>query len=395
MSRPGGLTRPTGLTRRTAVAAAALAGTSVAASAAGSVAAAAIFARLILTPDRQRPDDTTIVAAHRDSLVLGRTGETVVPGRYGLWLDGGAGHARVGDIVADDPEAGTVERVILGLDRGYLAPGTARWNQYYYGGPPEVSLGVPTEHVAISGELGSMPAWVVPTDQGRTERWAVLVHGRGARLEETIRAIPPLRALGWTVLSTSYRNDEGVPPGPDGRYNLGLSEWRDVEAAMAYAVAEGAREILLGGWSMGGAIVLQLLDRSPLADLVSRVVLDAPVVDWADVLAFHARVNRMPRQLGSLSRTMMGRPWGRRLVGVHEAVDVARTDWVRRSDELRHSILLIHSADDDFVPVGPSRLLAQRRPDLVRFEEWAVALHAKEWNVDPQRWERVVSEFAR
>ena len=43
------------------------------------------------------------------------------------------------------------------------------------------------------------------------------------------------------------------------------------------------------GWSMGGAIVLQLLDRSPLSALVSRVVLDAPVIDWGDVLAHLAR----------------------------------------------------------------------------------------------------------
>ena len=385
---------PVRLGRRTAVGAVALGGTTAVASAAGSLAAAAYFARRVLTPDRQRPDDTTILAARRDTLVLARDLETVVPGRYGLWLDGGAGHARVGDVVADDPEAGTVERVLLGLDRGDLSPGPARWNPYYYGSPPEVSLGLPTRHIGIGGELGTMPAWVVAPDGGATDRWAVLVHGRGARREEAVRAIPPLRDLGWTVLVPSYRNDEGVPPGPDGRYNLGLSEWRDVEAAMRFAVGQGAREILLGGWSMGGAIVLQLLDRSALSTLVSRVVLDGPVIDWADVLAFHARASRLPPAIGSLSRTMMGRRWGRRLVGVHESVDVAQTDWVGRSGELRHPVLLIHSADDDFVPVGPSRQLAARRPDLVRLEEWAVARHCKEWNVDPERWERVVSDFA-
>jgi hypothetical protein len=379
---------------RAVVAAAAVGGTTAAAGAVGSVAAAAYFARRVLTPDRQRPDDTMVLEVPDDRLVLGLTAETVVPGRYGLWLGGGAGHARVGDVLDVDVAAGTVERDLLGLDRGVLAPGPARWNPYFYGSPPEVSIGLPTDHIGIGGDLGTMPAWVVPTRTGRTRRWAVLVHGRGARREETIRAIRPLRDLGWTVLVPSYRNDEGVPAGPDGRYNLGLSEWRDVESAVRYAVAQGAEEVLLGGWSMGAAIVLQLLDRSPLAAVVSRVVLDAPVIDWADVLAFHARVNRLPRQIGTLSRTMMGRRWGRRLVGVHEAVDVARTDWVARSAELRHPILLIHSADDDFVPVGPSRRLAERRPDLVRFEEWSVARHCAEWNVDTARWERAVAEFA-
>ena len=239
-----------------------------------------------------------------------------------------------------------------------------------------------------------MPAWVVTPPGGRGERWAVLVHGRGARREETIRAMPPLLEQGWTCLVPTYRNDEGVPSGTDGRYALGLSEWRDVEAAIRHAVEHGATEVLLMGWSMGGAIVLQLLDRSPLSTLVSRVVLDAPVIDWGDVLAHHARSHRVPAHVGSLARAMMRQRWGHRLVGVHEGVDLAQTDWVRRGDELHHPVLLIHSADDEFVPCGPSRELARARPDLVTFEEWHVARHCKEWNTDPERWQRLVGEFA-
>ena len=62
--------------------------------------------------------------------------------------------------------------------------------------------------------------------------------------------------------------------------------------------------------------MLQLLDRSPLAELVSRVVLDGPVIDWGDVLAHHARGHRLPRHVGSLARAMMRQRWGHRLVGM-------------------------------------------------------------------------------
>jgi hypothetical protein len=55
--------------------------------------------------------------------------------------------------------------------------------------------------------------------------------------------------------------------------------------------------------------------------------------------------------------------------------------------------LLIHSVDDEFVPVGPSQELAAARPDLVTMEHWDTARHTKEWNVDPERWERSVAEF--
>ena len=91
----------------------------------------------------------------------------------------------------------------------------------------------------------------------------------------------------------------------------------------------------------------------------------------------------------------MGKRWARRLVGVHEAVDVARTDWVRRAEELHHPLLIIHSRDDEFVPVGPSERLAEARPDLVTFEPWSLVGHCREWNVDPLRWDRAVTDFVR
>ncbi len=352
------------------------------------------FARRVLTPDPRRPDDCYLHVIHTDSVTLGLTPETLAPGRYGLWLDGGAGHLRVGEVLEVDEKHGRVRRELIGLDFGQLRPGPARWNSYYWAQPPDVVLGVPTEDVMIGTDVGPAPAWVVPAER-ETTRWAVLVHGRGARREECVRGVTPLREAGLTVLIPTYRNDEVAPPGPDGRYNLGLSEWHDIEQAVLYAVEHGATEVVLVGWSMGGAIALQLLDRSWTSTFVSKVVLDGPVIDWNDVLAHHARLHHVPSTVGRLGRTLMGRRWARRLVGVHEAVDVAKTNWVRRSDELRHRILLIHSRDDEFVPCGPSAALATARPDLVRFEEWTGARHCKEWNADPERWERVVREFVR
>lgn len=378
-----------------AVGAGLAAGTSAVAGGLGSLAGAAYFARKVLTPDRRRPDDVEVRDVQGAAVVLSATEETVVPGRYGIWLDGGAGHARVGEILDTDPVGEVVTRELLGVDAGVLAAGPARWNAYFWGAPPDLALGLETRHIAVRAELGHLPAWVVPAhDRGVGDLWAVLVHGRGARREETLRAIRPLRAAGWTSLVPNYRNDPGVVAGPDGRYNLGLSEWRDVEAAVRYAVRHGARKVMIAGWSMGGAITLQFLDRSPMARMVRGVVLDGPVIDWGDVLTHHGRLNHVPGPVLGLSRAMMGRTWGKRLVGVHDVLDVARTDWVSRAEELRHRVLLIHSADDEFVPVGPSRALAHRRPDLVDYEEFTVARHCKEWNVDPDRWERVVTEFA-
>jgi uncharacterized protein len=368
-------------------------------SAAGAVSAAAYFARKVVTPDLLKQDDTQILDVAKDSVTLGLTAETEQPGRYGLWFDGGQGHARVGAILGVDQEDGSVRRVLEGVDSGELGAGPGRWNQYYFTGNPQETLGLAARDVQIDSELGMLAAWEVPADSQMratrppTGRWAILVHGRGAPREECLRAVPVLHDLGFTALIPMYRNDIGAPASPDGRYSLGLSEWRDCEAALLYAVDAGAKEIVLFGWSMGGAIVLQTLDRSWLSDRVKAVVLDAPVIDWADVLRHHGAVNRIPGPIGSLSRSLIGHRWARRLVGVHEPIDVALTNWENRSGELKHPTLLIHSLDDEFVPAGPSISLAAKRPDLVRFEPWPEGRHTKEWNVDPERWDAVVREF--
>lgn len=382
-------------TRKVAVYGAAAVGGAAVGAGSFWLGAATYFARKVLTPDPFRPDDTVIRVLHTDSVTLDATPETVVPGRYGLWVDGDRGHVRVGDVLGIDHRLGRVRRRLLGVDWGTARPGPVRFNGYYYARDPRTDLGLHHEDVLVDSEVGPLPAWVVPSEGADRSRWAILVHGRGARRYEALRGIPALHAAGLDVLVPSYRNDTEAPPGPDGRYNLGLSEWRDIDAAMRLAVARGAQEIVLVGWSMGGAIVLQTLDRSELAPLVSRAVLDGPVVDWAHVLAHHARLHHVPAPVGNLGQTLMGERWARSLVGVHETIDVMSTDWVRRAEELTHPLLLIHSRDDEFVPVGPSERLAALRPDLVTFEPWSLARHCKEWNVDPGRWDRVVGSFVR
>lgn len=367
--------------------------TATAVSAAGTMAAATYFARKVLTPDRLRPDDTQILLIEDDSLTLALTPVSAQPGRYGLWLNGGQGHARVGAVIEVDEGARRVRRVFEGIDSGELAVGPARWNQYYFAGDPQEALGLASQDVEIAAEIGMLGAWQVPAQDGVTGRWAILVHGRGADRGECLRAVPVLHDLGFTTLIPNYRNDIGAPSSSDGRYSLGLSEWRDLEAAILYAVDNGAREVVLLGYSMGAAIILQTLDRSWLSDRVSAVILDAPVVDWSDVLRHHGSLNKIPGPVGRLSRSLIGRRWARRLVGVHEPIDVALTNWEHRSDELTHPTLLIHSLDDEFVPVGPSISLAGKRPDLVRFEPWREARHTQEWNVDPERWDAVVRAF--
>ena len=203
------------------------------------------------------------------------------------------------------------------------------------------------------------------------------------------------RDAGYTSLLVSYRNDGDAPRSADYRYGLGDTEWRDVEAAMEYAVDHGATELVLMGWSMGGATVLQALTRSPLENLVSGVVLESPVVDWVTALNYQGVINRLPRPLQLGVRALLTRRWSRRLTGQIEPIDLERLDFVTRAQELHTPILLLHSDDDGFVPSTASRALAVARPDIVTFEAFATARHTKLWNYDSERWNAAIDGWLR
>lgn len=355
------------------------------------------FVRQILTPTTASHDET-ILEITPGTVRLKSTAASRAPGRYSLYWDAMSGHARLGEVRASDERE--VVRELLGVDFGQLRVGRARLAGYFYPAPSQQD-GTQLTDVTIDGPLGAIPAWLSAAAEDDTDRsgsaavWAILVHGRGATRAETLRAVPTLRELGVSILVPSYRNDSDAPPSPDGRYHLGLSEWRDIEAAMEYAMQHGAQRIVLFGWSMGGAIVLQLLAHSAYVDRVVAVVLDAPVVSWRQVIDFHAGVHRVPLALSHTGQRLIGKSWSKSFGGVSVPLPIPQTDWITRADDLHVPTLLIHSEDDDFVPYGPSADLARARPDVIQFESWTRALHCREWNVDAHRWEATVRDFVR
>ncbi|WP_374199801.1 alpha/beta hydrolase family protein [Arthrobacter sp. SO5] len=365
--------------------------------AAGSSALALYFARRVITPARARDEDQEVLAVIRDGhglqVILAATDDATVEGTYGFFFDGGRGHARIGQIISYSPAERTVQREVEAVYSGDLT--TAR--RGYWSGvahPDPASIGLPYEEVQIEADGGNAPAWLVRAGP-EADIWAIMIHGRGASRQEGLRAVRTARELGMSSLLISYRNDGLAPSAPDGRYGLGSTEWRDVDAAIGYALGHGAREVVLFGWSMGGAICLQTADLSRYHHLIRAMVLDAPVINWVNVLAHHADLNRIPSAVGRYGQLMMSHRLGRRLTGLAAPVDLKTMDWVSRAVELRTPTLILHSVDDEYVPYGPSAALAEKNPEMVTFESFNRALHTKEWNVDPERWERLVLAWLR
>ena len=345
-------------------------------------------ARDVVTPPRRRKEDVAIlnVDLEAGTVRLGRTADTVVSGRYSLWFDHERGHARVGEIVAEDEVS--VLRRLEGVQRGDLERAShGRWAGWWYLTPAD--LGLAYREVGIVTPVGVAPAWRIEPEVAGDD-WVIQVHGRGVTRAEGLRAVGVFRAAGYRCLLISYRNDGDAPPSHDGRYALGEEEWRDVEAAIAYARHEGAHRIVLMGWSMGGATVLQCITRSTLASHIDGVVLESPVVDWLSVLRFQAAAAGLPPAVRDAALAMLGSGRASSWVGLAEPIDFERLDIVARSAELSIPMLLLHSDDDGYVPSDASIALAVARPDVVRLERFTVARHTKLWNHDPERWERAI-----
>jgi len=302
--------------------------------------------------------------------------------KRGVWgLEWPGGYAQVGDIVQLDAAARVVVRP-LWPHAGMLAAGTrAHLDAAVFRGDPAQAFGLPCEHVTYASELGPMPAWLVP---GRHTTWAILVHGKGVTPREGLRILPTLHALGCPVLGIAYRNDAQAPGGQHLTYGYGQTEWRDLEAAVTYARARGAVDVLLVGFSMGGAIVMSFLLRSAEASCVAGVILDAPMLDLGGTVEAGLRAAGVPRPIRGVILEVARHRYG---------LDWRALDYVRQADGLRAPILVIHGAVDHLVPASTSDALATRRPDLVTYEKFAGAHHVGAWNVDRARYEAAVRAF--
>ena len=408
-----------------------------------SSAIAAYVARQVVVPPRYRSEDLSIHEytpvdrqAHPDAVPgagevrLAATVETTVDGVYSLRFAGGEGHARIGEILSWSPAAGEVVREVQEVYSGDLSAASRGWwaGTVY---PDPAAAGYRFHEVELPMEMGAAPCWVVPAGQERDPQraaehsttarqnrrddaqheaahaaaedpaaqqlpgpWAIMVHGRGAQRMEAIRALDTAQRMGLTSLLISYRNDREAPASPDGRYGLGFTEWKDVQLAISYAKLRGATRIVLFGWSMGGAICLQTADLSIYRADIAGMVLTGPVVDWFTLFTHHTASRHLPSAITTMAQSLITSPRGLWLTGLAAPLDLGSLDWITRADQLQTPTLILHSADDEFVPDTASKRLAELndRVEMVGFER---ARHTKEWNVDPQGWESSVLSWAQ
>jgi pimeloyl-ACP methyl ester carboxylesterase len=342
-----------------------------------------------LEPDPATPDYTIAVSATGLNTITLSTAdgpdELRVPGVWGLQWPSGYGQLRRLAVETDD----TVEwELQVTAGSGPAVGDLADFDVRAYPGDPLASFGIAFEDVTYPSELGDNPAWLIDGDD---PTWVILVHGNGMTRRDVLKPLPLLAQAGYPALAITYRNHPLAPADPSGRLQYGLTEWRDVEGAVQYALDNGADDVVLVGYSMGGGIVVNFLYESGLANRVAGIVLDSPMLDFGAAVDLGAENRSLPVVglpiPGTLTATAK---W---LAGARYDVDWGRLDYLDRVDEIDVPILLFHGVADDTVPVETSDEMARLRPDIVTYVRVENAPHIGSWNLGPARYEEAVRTF--
>lgn len=349
---------------------------------------------LAATPGTMTPahDDVRVTAVDGDRVTLARGVDAAsnfeAAASYGMAWDGGAGHVGPAAVNGD----GTVTRTLEVVTGVAPKPGAgAAVERAYFVADPSKELGLTLREVTVGG----MPAWWIAADAARagadtvTGTAAVFVHGQNGTRLDGLRFAQAAHRAGLPVLVISYRNDAGAPADPSGRLQYGATEWRDLDAAVAWVQARGATRVVLAGQSMGGAVVAAFLEQSARRAAVSRVVLDCPMLSLDEVVAWGAR-EALPGGL-AVPGTLL---WSaERIASLRYGIDWGAVDYLDDTRWLGVPALVTQGSADPTVPPSIPSRLRDARPDLVTLVEFPGALHAESWNADRSRWDDAVVTF--
>lgn len=319
--------------------------------------------------------------------------DTTRPGLAGLWWDGGYGllgpisHinglevTRAFEVVDGSPPMpcpGSLDACSEVDIEGYT----------YQSDPSDVGLAF--EEVRFAASIGEIGAWRI--DSGDGTAWAIHVHGWRAARREAVRTLSTYSETGFTSLVIDYRNDQGAPPDPTGIYRFGKTEWEEVEAAVRFAIDQGATTVVLHGYSTGAALNLAFLENSAIADAVVATISDSPNIDMAETVRHEASKRSIPGTPipvpGSLTSVAM------LIADLRWDVGWGEIDYVERAGDIVDiPMLVFHGVEDDRVPIEVSRRFRDRAPDHVELHEVTAAGHVTSWNVDPESYEESLARF--
>jgi hypothetical protein len=305
---------------------------------------------------------------------------TKAHGDFGVFDPAAERYTRVGEVTLIDEDQKFVERRIHPTASGPVTLGPlVDWTPDVFFEPSAVAGRF--EEVHIPTAYGAAPAWLFEGKNADT--WVIHIHGSWTNRSIMFRDVHAFSPLGFTSLVPSFRSDLEVSPPQAESSHLGQTEWRDVESAVAYAVAHGAQRIILSGWSMGGTIALLTAERSAYRDRISGIVLVGPVTSWRKTITAGAEVAGVPAVGAGLVMSLLQAPPFAKMLGLDEPINFDALEWVDIPNRVSIPTLVLHSSADQEVPWEISAAFQRANPDTVTLIPLPEAHHTQEWNVSP------------
>jgi fermentation-respiration switch protein FrsA (DUF1100 family) len=211
----------------------------------------------------------------------------------------------------------------------------------------------------------------------------ILFHGyRSMALRDSAGGFGLGRKAGMNVLAVDQRA-HGRSGGRT--ITFGIKERKDCLSWIQFANRKFGEDtpILISGLSMGAATVLMAAGLN-LPDNVAGIMADCPYDSHAGIIQKVAAEEEYPPKL------VYPFVWlGALLFGHFRLTETTALDSVRGS---RIPILLIHGADDRFVPCEMSKAITSANP-LCSLHIFPNAGHGLSYTSDPKRYEAIVFSF--
>ena len=240
------------------------------------------------------------------------------------------------------------------------------------------------EATTVPGDGVTLAAWYFE-NPGRSGCAVVMLHGFGGARAEVVAPAKIFWRRGCHLLLYDARGHGESSPA---LLSFGAHERQDLRLAVEWLAdrAELPRSrIGLIGWSYGAATAIQT--ASELPD-IAFVVADSSFSSLGDITRAQA-----DDQFGAWARIFV--PGALLVSGLRagfDARDAAPADAIR---DVQAPVLLIHSRQDGFTPVGHSELIYSRanqaRTRLV-IPDWEAG-HGRSYTEQPAAYTEVVSEF--
>jgi uncharacterized protein len=248
---------------------------------------------------------------------------------------------------------------LITLSVGYLGVGllVVLWMTSPSRRPPEAtpaSFGLGYRDVEFPSTDGvRLSAWWVPVEDSSMA--AVFVPGWGGYKfdEHLLQTLPVYHDAGYSVLLLDLRA-QGESDGT--RRTLGYREVRDVRGALTWLQEQGfgPDQIVLHGWSMGGATALRAAPETGVAAVVEEAAYaDLPLLLMGEIPDF-VRFGRPLRPAILLAGRLFPDfdPWD--VVPKKEATKLSKEGV---------PLFIIHSTEDDIVPYEQAKILAAAYPE--------------------------------